>query len=635
MNSHLRPAALGALLGAALLLGGGCTTPGLIGVATPKVYGDDVTLKTLARRRGGLGPLAASIQAGALQEARGVRQGVRYDAHGAAAPSGGDTDAASLLPERQDLALPEAPEAPDDLGLRHRDVLRELIRRDRDVMGYELLYLGDDDYLDPDRRVALVRLDVSIDNYLELGSAREFAVVKFTFFASKGSEELVDITDQIRVYSLAPEFDALVAQESLASLAVEDYSGTFSGAFEGIEAAGTGRFQRQLEETLVQVVQQPLQFAVYDGRRSFAFAFGPQRRITRRSPLNPMRWFGNTYEIEYFIQPGVRPCYALVVLPAEKDVRLQVVAEYQDDLVDTSPSWLSVFDVSRNVLSHATPSLDNYLFYSGELTDDDGDPYLLGSSRVGFLGPLRRSDGSTWRRAHVVAAPSEAPPDGDNGDNGPTGPVLEPYAADWDHYHVRAFSTRPLAETPKPKGVASVTSLHTSRTTDFLLDLKEKGHVVSPETVVYLGPVRIPSENLEVLGRFRLHVRVPPSETLRSLGSGEKVTFVVSSPGQETVEEPEVELRGRSGGRSPGVALERYQGRVDDTVIVRALGGLDLSGGVAVEFAGVNVGLTETSSDAVAFEIPDGPAGRNDRAVVVKVTKGTDVYYEHFLLLAR
>ncbi|MGH8551094.1 MAG: hypothetical protein ACRERU_21320 [Methylococcales bacterium] len=122
----------------------------------------------------------------------------------------------------------------------------------------------------------------------------------------------------LSIYALEPEYNSTVGKEGLITTALEDYRGEAGGTTEGIDIQGAFRYQRALYEGFQKFVEQPLQFAVYGYEKNeFGFALGPMREIVKRSWINPARIFGNKYRIDHVIEPGVRQCYALIILPKE------------------------------------------------------------------------------------------------------------------------------------------------------------------------------------------------------------------------------------------------------------------------------------------------------------------------------
>lgn len=331
------------------LIASGCTAAVAdITVSEPKVYGDDQVLRVLAARGRALRRVAGRIEGADVQEVYGVST----DSHKRT------TLGANLL----DPATPVNPAPPGrgrthhhqwfrsypygghpytygdhsnrpTPGLSYNHKLRKEIDKGQHVSAYELLYLGDTRLLDRGARIALLRFEVSFNNYLDLGGQRKFAVVRFRIRGKKKPDP------KFHVYLLSPDYSSLVSRESLRTRVVNDYAAQILGAYGGIGVTGSHGGRTSLRELFEAAMETPLQFAIYGSRKkkaqndfTFAFAFGPRRRLHQRSLLNPARWFGAAHELTYEIQPGPRSCHALLVFPKvdpKKSVEL-VVSVFHD-----------------------------------------------------------------------------------------------------------------------------------------------------------------------------------------------------------------------------------------------------------------------------------------------------------------
>ena len=166
-----------------LVLLAGCATPVVdITVSEPKVFGDEQVLKQLAEQQRRVRPLAGGVQESEFQESFGVSQDSRTRS----------TLSANLIDPVSPAAEPPGslqrprsrfyalsgyyPPAP---GLSFGEAFRKRLDADQLVSATELLYAGDAKLLARQTRVALLRFDLSINNYLDLGGRREFAVVEF------------------------------------------------------------------------------------------------------------------------------------------------------------------------------------------------------------------------------------------------------------------------------------------------------------------------------------------------------------------------------------------------------------------------------------------------------------------------
>ena len=308
----------------------GCASPQVdVTVSEPKVYGDDQVLRTLATQRARLLPLASGIRPGDYQERFGVRTEER--SRTTLGVNLADPDAPLPDPPGFDRPRPRRFSTPFthhhrgyrrrpfylppllQPGLTFAEQLRQRVNGAQLLSSYELLFLGDASLLDRRSRAALLRFDLSFNNYLDLGRRRRFVVVEFVV---KGKQPK---TPRFSIYLLSPEYSAMVSQERALTRLVSEYAGQVLGSWGGIGVTGSHGASSQTREDFEALLETPLQFAVYDSRevagggRRFAFAFGPRRRLHERSALNPARWFGSNYELSYELQPGPRTCQALLV----------------------------------------------------------------------------------------------------------------------------------------------------------------------------------------------------------------------------------------------------------------------------------------------------------------------------------
>jgi len=321
----------------------GCAAPLVdVTVSEPKVYGDDQVLRTLATQRARLGALADGVRPGDYQEAFGLRTEERTRT--TLGVNLADPDAPLPEPPPLQGAQPRGwargrrhlasiyypyPPYPRPLqpGLTFNEQLRQRVGGAQLLSSYELLFLGDTRLLDRGSRAAILRFDLSFNNYVDLGGRRQFAVVEFVVKGKRAG------TPRFSVYLLSPEYSSMVSQERALTRLVSEYAGQVLGSWGGIGVTGSRGASSQTREDFEALLETPLQFAVYDSRepagggRRFAFAFGPRRRLHERSALNPARWFGANYDIAYELQPGPRTCQALLVfhdVTDEAPVELEV-----------------------------------------------------------------------------------------------------------------------------------------------------------------------------------------------------------------------------------------------------------------------------------------------------------------------
>jgi len=308
----------------------------LITVSSPKIYQDDRVLRILDERKKSLNEVVKTIQEKELQEISGVRQASKS----VVLLKGQATEDAKVSApdsiESQEIVLPAAPSLSDKMGLPFQSVLRKIAQRDQLITGMQLLYAGDIDVLDPDRQIILVRLDVSINDYIAGKSPwtkdTQFVTLGFKIETKEDNEALhsrqntgkppqingmgnISLTGP-RVYALMPDYSSIVSLDSFVNSQLDRLVGQAAGKTGTTGLQGALDSQRALEENLISVVEQPMQFAIYGSQENeFGFAFGPRRRIEKRSWWDPSGWFGNVYRINYEIEPGPRDVYALVTLP--------------------------------------------------------------------------------------------------------------------------------------------------------------------------------------------------------------------------------------------------------------------------------------------------------------------------------
>jgi hypothetical protein len=304
----------------------------------PKVYTDDQVLKTFAERRAAIRDTAKGISTDTIQELLRLKQQSQTTINVNATPATSTGSPGSSAPTLPTLPTLSDLSPPNNFGLPAEASLRKRIALDQEITGYELLYLGDNDFLGTDKQAILLRLDLSVNNFAKATSrqisswgAPQFVIVGFSVMAKAGKEDAYSATD-VSVYTLEPEYTSVVSQESLLSSRVENYAAQATAPYQGMNLTGSGSYQRAVEQGLLSLVETPLQYAIYtNAPHQFAFALGPRRRINKRSWINPQRIFGDTYDIQYELEPGVRTAYALIALPKNM-TDLRVVAYVHQQL---------------------------------------------------------------------------------------------------------------------------------------------------------------------------------------------------------------------------------------------------------------------------------------------------------------
>lgn len=174
-----------------------------------------------------------------------------------------------------------------------------------------------------------MRYDVSILDYVE--DMRSFARIQFRINRpkDKSSDKQSDerslevlgdkscsIDNDLKVYAVGPEYSAVISQDSLLTSLALSYEVLAGAKMKALDTKLSSQHESDLQEFFLSVIERPTQFAVYGNcQNEFGVAFGPRRRIEKRSWINPKRIFGNTYTDTFTLEPGVRSFYALFVLP--------------------------------------------------------------------------------------------------------------------------------------------------------------------------------------------------------------------------------------------------------------------------------------------------------------------------------
>lgn len=312
-------------VGMALLLVG-CSIPPNIRLSTPRVYQDDQARKVFAQRSRDLHALVKEIDTKELQELSSTTQSTRVLTTLSVSPAGSSPPTAAPNAETAKEKPSKAVES--NVGLPYESLLRQRVARDQAVLNYELLYMGDSHTHDSTNRLLLVRYDVSILDYVE--DMNSFARIQFRInrltedIKHKKTKPEALLNDQsckdddLKVYAMGPEYSAVVSQDSLLTSMVLSYEVLAGAKMKALDAKLGSQHESDLQEFLLSATERPTQFVVYGNcPNEFGVAFGPRRRIEKRSWINPMRIFGNTYTDTSTLEPGVRSFYALFVLPNE------------------------------------------------------------------------------------------------------------------------------------------------------------------------------------------------------------------------------------------------------------------------------------------------------------------------------
>ena len=389
----------------AVAVASGCAAPTVpVTVSAPKVWGDDQVVRTLAERYAEVRSLARGASARGFQELVDVRQD-EATRIGAALDLTGQGEAQPVPAHEAGCSCPRCLALV--LGtLRPQPIpstaeqLQERIDQSDLVVSHELVALGDSTLADPRSRAVLLRFDVCFHGFVDLGSRRRFVIVAFVVRGRHGP------TPRFEVYRLTPEMRSIFADERLRDRQADELDLQALGAWGGVGLTGGYSSRDQLEQRFEAALTTPLQFAIYRGRGgqdegpfTFAFAFGPRRRLVERSAFSPTRWFGSELEIGYELQPGPRACEALLVFPdldpsVPLDLAVSVfcdgtlVAEEDVDVARALGRPLDTFDVRCPgvVPPQATTRVVLVPLAGGDLLLDAGAGSFSAASRV-FLGP--------------------------------------------------------------------------------------------------------------------------------------------------------------------------------------------------------------------------------------------------------
>jgi len=275
----------------------GCCGPKFhsLSVSSPKAYDDSTVLKMFCNQNKELQEMADNLKANnqLVNEIHLLKERKKFFAKGSIAYSGIAKSSDTTTSETEsftDTSSSPAELSPDtsanQASLPFSARLRKTINEQEELYGYMLHYLGDADLRSSDKRVILIRFDVSLNEYMKADSL-SFDYVTFTFK-----------TDQkkFRIYYVGPEYSSVVAEEQLANALIKNYSGEIAARYANANVHMEGRLNRDQLENMEYLLERPMKFAVYDNPytykdvpedKSVTFAFGPRRNIFKRSWYNP------------------------------------------------------------------------------------------------------------------------------------------------------------------------------------------------------------------------------------------------------------------------------------------------------------------------------------------------------------
>ncbi len=345
-----------------------CSHDPYVSVGNPKVYGDSQTRMLLDQLQKDVRSNLPSITDTTPQKVSRIQQeyGKLFSFKVEPMPV---VPAVSTAASDTMLRLSpmQFPSAVDATSLGFTQILRERIRRQQDISRHEILYAGDQDFLEKKKRLYLIRVDMGI---LISKASDEYLMVNFLL--KPCSRNGTDVTKEdenfirnIKVYALAPEYASSLSKDSFLSRGMKELNGAMTANIKGFNVTAEGDLEKQLDQYLTSTNETPLQFAIPRPRKfnktdipaagnsnscnplfgpvdylvklpwynprgwffdssfkekrmysypEYAFGFGPQRSVYKRSWTNPRRWFGDTYIIENEYIPTVADCYVLIVV---------------------------------------------------------------------------------------------------------------------------------------------------------------------------------------------------------------------------------------------------------------------------------------------------------------------------------
>ncbi len=315
-------------------------------VGAPKVWGDDHVLASLAERQREVRALGgrAALEAAPVQESFAVRHdgssrlSAGLDLSGG---SGGDGEEPAPPSHARDCGCPRCArvltvELPRPLGPSSAELFASQLDLADLVASTERVAAGDATLLDRRSRAVLLRFDVCFNAHQDLGDRRGFVVVAFVVRARPGAD---GHAPRFVVYRLAPEVRSIVSDEQLVDSATDEVSLDALAAWGGTGLTGGWSSRDRLARRFETVLATPLQHGIYRSGASssgddftFAFAFGPRRRLVERSLLNPARWFGAPFVVAHELAPGPRSCEAVLVFQeVDEDEPLELAVSVHCD----------------------------------------------------------------------------------------------------------------------------------------------------------------------------------------------------------------------------------------------------------------------------------------------------------------
>ena len=271
--------------------------------------------------------------------------------------------------------------------------LRERLRRYQDICRHELLYVGDQTFLDETKDLHLIRIDLSVLLSASSGD-RRYLLVDIELKPEDG-QDTDKFNQAVKIYALAPDYATVTSEDSLLSLGMKELNAAGGTTIGDVDISIEANLQKQLEQYFSSTNETPIQFAIPRANSSFAtadqknklqqqqnrdwkqyktnnnlfsnvgrsfingtdtmtrslwgngwgrwedpqpeleavvpkidyghpgytVAFGPQRHIVKRSWINPSRWFGDTYVVNYEFTPLNADSYVLLSVDNTKNIK--------------------------------------------------------------------------------------------------------------------------------------------------------------------------------------------------------------------------------------------------------------------------------------------------------------------------
>lgn len=533
-----------------LVLECSCSNIAAITVSEPKIYMQEDVVRTLAEYREKTKASAGSLPVSTLQEMLDAQQITRTDIQNSVSPAGESLVSAPSPVNAADIQFRAPIGVIKDLSLPARAQLRNLVVNQQLIMGYDLLYKGDARFLDEDIQVVLVRFDVSINKYMSSLWTRRFAIVLFSVDAL--CDNLAPCPERPQVYALFPEFTAVTAQESLLTSSLRSLASQAGSTSQGVDAKTARRDQSGIQEQFTALTEHPMQFAIYEPLNGvkgshFAFAFGPRRRIEKRALYNPGRWFGDTYTVDYEIEPGPRDLYALLLVPRlAKQVKVSTIAV---PYLASESNLSEIFETLANVFpkdsGETVPRACKIPPKEDKSGSDQGFAHNDGSEEC---KPAERTDQVT---SIAVTGKAASTPEVEGAEyliqarNSVTN-ILAPYMLGKSSLLPTTSVWTKRVVSVKPRGLNTThpdfecyvvpSEILVGMTSSILITCNRP---LTPDTDVWLGPISIPRDQVTLINRYQLRVGIASAKGLEAIvKTGIKIRWTIVNGGKVAIAPP-------------------------------------------------------------------------------------------------